>query len=134
MTTVVCPRCERRIDEGLAPHQRSARCYVIIATRDLLSRGLVRAAGWPYHSVLPKAGIENVRGYFLDRIGERFVTGRNCVKRHTWGPAWAVTMVRTLNNGHVSTASMIRILKLAKKRGPDDPEVLAELALAALGR
>src|SRR4051794_14093811 len=108
MTIVSCPQCEAPFDaRGLWQHRGSGRCYAIIATRDLLDRGLIRAAGWPYYFVLPKAGIETVKGYFVDRRGKRFVMGRYYAKRHTWGPAWAVGIVRALY-GRVSTSELLR--------------------------
>jgi len=110
------------------------RCLAVTVTRDLLLRGFVRAAGWPFYFVLPKVGIETVKGYYADLVDGEIVTEKNYyANRHTWGPVWAVAIVRTLT-GRVSTSEMIRILSLAKERGPDDPTVQAELALAALGR
>jgi hypothetical protein len=57
----------------------------VIVIRDLLRRGFARAAGWPYYFVLPKAGIETVKGYFAEEVGDRIVTGRYYASRHTWG-------------------------------------------------
>lgn len=136
MTAIVsCPECQAPIDtRGLARHRGRMRCVAIVVTRDLVQRGFVRSAGWPFYFVLPKAGIETVKGYYADQDGDRVWTDPNYyANRHTWGPAWAVGIARALD-GRVSTSEMIRILRLANEQGPDHPTVQAELALAALGR
>lgn len=136
MTSIVtCPECQTQIDtRGLARHRGRLRCLAVVGTRDLLQRGFVRAAGWPFYFVLPRSGIETVKGYYADQDGDQIWTDPNYyANRHTWGPAWAVAIVRALE-GRVPTSEMIRILTLARERGPDDPTVQAELALAALGR
>jgi len=135
MAIVTCPECQMPIDtRGLARHRGRIRCLAIVVTRELLQRGCVRAGGWPFYFVLPKAGIETVKGYYLDPDGSQiWMSTHYYATRHTWGPAWAVAIVRTLE-GRVSTSEMIRTLRLARERGSDDPTVQAELALAALGR
>jgi len=135
MTAIdICPECQVSFDtRGLARHRGRLRCLAVVVTRDLLQRGFVRAAGWPFYFVLPKAGIETVKGYYADPDADQIWTGEYYANRHTWGPAWAVAIVRVLD-GHVSTSEMIRILRLARECGPDDPTVRSELALAALGQ
>lgn len=135
MTAIVsCPECREPIDtRGLARHRGRMRCLAVTVTRDLLRRGFARAAGWPYYHVLPKAGVETVKGYYADPDGDRIWTDPNYyANRHTWGPAWAVDIVRVLE-GRVPTKEIIRILVLAREHGTDDPRVQVELAMAALG-
>jgi hypothetical protein len=135
MTAIVsCPECQAPIGtRGLARHRGRMRCLAVVVTRDLLRRGFARAPGWPFYFVLPKAGIDTVKGYYADPDGDRIWTGKYYANRHTWGPSWAVAIVRVLE-GRVSTSEMIRILSLAKEHGPDDLTVRSELALVALGR